>query len=45
MWLTPLGSVEQRERVREALVELGRRDPRVVAAAAVGSSARGPDRW
>ncbi|HXM55826.1 MAG TPA: hypothetical protein VOB72_10595 [Candidatus Dormibacteraeota bacterium] len=38
-------TIEERERVREALVEMARRDARVVAAAAVGSSARGGDRW
>ncbi|HEY7032656.1 MAG TPA: hypothetical protein VH482_15040, partial [Thermomicrobiales bacterium] len=37
--------VEDRERVREVVVEKARRDPRVVAAAAVGSSASGGDRW
>jgi hypothetical protein len=38
-------SVEQRERAREYLVELARRDPRIVAAAAIGSSAAEGDRW
>jgi hypothetical protein len=38
-------SVEDRERVREVLVEKALGDARVVAAAAVGSSASGGDRW
>ena len=37
--------VEDRERIMEQLVERARSDPRVVAAAAVGSSAGGGDRW
>jgi hypothetical protein len=37
--------VEDRERIRALLVEKARADPRVVAAAAVGSSASGGDRW
>ena len=36
---------DDRERVRERLTEKARTDPRVVAAAAVGSSAGGGDRW
>ncbi len=36
---------EERDRIRERLIEQARRDPRVVAAAAVGSSASGSDRW
>jgi hypothetical protein len=38
-------SPEERERIREALIERARADPRLVAAAAVGSSATGGDRW
>jgi hypothetical protein len=38
-------SVEQRERAREHLIEMGRQDRRIVAAAAIGSSADGGDRW
>ena len=38
-------SVEDRERARELLIEKARSDSRVVAAAAVGSSASGGDRW
>jgi hypothetical protein len=38
-------SVEERERIRERLVEKARQDPRIAAAAAVGSSAEGGDRW
>ena len=38
-------AVEDRERIGERLVERARSDPRVVAAAAVGSSAGGGDRW
>ncbi|MBA2278570.1 MAG: hypothetical protein H0W06_12490 [Chloroflexia bacterium] len=37
--------VEDRERIRELLIEKARSDSRVVAAAAVGSSASGSDRW
>jgi hypothetical protein len=36
---------EDRERIRELLTEKARSDPDVVAAAAVGSSAGGGDRW
>ncbi len=38
-------ATEDRERIRELLVEKARSDPRVVAAAAVGSSASDGDRW
>jgi predicted nucleotidyltransferase len=39
-------SVEERERIRDGLVESARADPRVVACALVGSDARGEtDRW
>jgi predicted nucleotidyltransferase len=39
-------SVEERERVRDRLVEMARSDPRVVACALVGADARGEaDRW
>lgn len=38
-------SVEERERIRERLIEKAQLDPRIVAAAAVGSSAEGGDRW
>jgi predicted nucleotidyltransferase len=39
-------SIEQRDRVHDRLVEMAREDPRVVAAAVVGSRARGAgDRW
>lgn len=37
--------IEDRERIRELLIEQARSDPRVVAAAAVGASAGGGDRW
>lgn len=36
---------DDRERLGERLVERARSDPRIVAAAAVGSSASGGDRW
>jgi hypothetical protein len=35
----------ERERIRERLTEKARSDPAVVAAAVVGSTATGPDRW
>lgn len=38
-------TAEQRDRLRDELVAQARSDPRLVAAAAVGSSARGGDRW
>ena len=39
-------TVEERDRVHDRLVEMAREDPRVVAAAVVGSRAVGPgDRW
>src|SRR2546423_766517 len=39
-------TVEERERIRERLVGMGRADPRIEAAAAVGASALdGGDRW
>jgi hypothetical protein len=39
-------SVEERERVRDRLVEMAHSDPRVVASAVVGAEARGEaDRW
>jgi hypothetical protein len=38
-------SAETRDRLREHLIEKARADPRIVAAAAVGSSAAGGDRW
>jgi len=39
-------TIEQRERVHDRLVEMARQDPRVVAAAVVGSRASGGgDRW
>jgi len=41
----PLFSIEDRERIRGLLTEKARADPRLVAAAAVGSSAVGGDRW
>jgi hypothetical protein len=37
--------IEDRERIKEMLIEKARSDPRVIAAAAVGSSAGGGDRW
>ena len=37
--------VDDRERIRQRLTDKARSDPRVVAAAAVGSSAGGGDRW
>jgi hypothetical protein len=43
--MTGLFPVEERERVRDALVAMGETDERIVAAAAVGSSATGEDRW
>jgi predicted nucleotidyltransferase len=39
-------TVEERDRVRDTILEMARADPRIVAAAAVGSLARGGgDRW
>ena len=38
-------TVKERERIRAALIQRARSDPRVVAAAAVGSSAGESDRW
>lgn len=38
-------SVEDRERVTDRLVEEAHADPRVIATAAIGSSANGGDRW
>ena len=38
-------SVEDRERIREMLVARARSDSRLVAAAAIGASAGGGDRW
>lgn len=38
-------SIDDRERLRQQLIDQARADPRLVAAAAVGSSARGGDRW
>lgn len=38
-------SVEDRDRIRELLIKKARADSRLVAAAAVGSSASGGDRW
>jgi hypothetical protein len=39
-------SIEQRDRVRDALLERARADARIVAAAEIGSAAGGePDRW
>lgn len=38
-------SIDERERVRELLLEKARSDARVVAAAAIGGSASGGDRW
>jgi len=39
-------TVEERERIRERLIERAQADPRIVAAAEVGSRAQGPgDRW
>lgn len=38
-------TAEERDRLRAQLIEKARADPRLVAAAAVGSSARGGDRW
>lgn len=38
-------SSEDRDQIRSALVEMAGADPRIVAAAAVGSSASGGDRW
>jgi hypothetical protein len=38
-------TVEQRDRVRDHLLEMARTDSRVVAGAMVGSSAGGGDRW
>ncbi len=37
--------MEERERARAALTDAAREDSRIVAAAAVGSSAQGGDRW
>ncbi len=38
-------SLEERNRIRDRLLEIGRADRRLVAAAFVGSSAGGGDRW
>jgi hypothetical protein len=38
-------SEEERNRIRDRLIDIGRSDSRVVAAALVGSSASGADRW
>jgi hypothetical protein len=38
-------SIEDRDRVRESLIDEARSDQEIVAAAAVGSSAGGGDRW
>lgn len=38
-------AVEDRERIRGRLIDKARRDPRIVAAASVGSTATGGDRW
>ena len=38
-------TVEERDRVRDRLVEMARADRRIVAAAMVGSLAQGGDRW
>jgi|SRR5579862_1825495 len=38
-------TVEQRDAARDAILELARGDPRIVAAAFVGASAAGGDRW
>jgi hypothetical protein len=38
-------SVEYRDRVRASLIEQARADPEIVAAAVVGSTATGGDRW
>jgi hypothetical protein len=41
----PVFTVAYRAQVRESLIETARADPEIVAAAAVGSSAGGSDRW
>jgi hypothetical protein len=38
-------TVEQRDGVRDRLLEMGRKDSRLTAGAVVGSTASGPDRW
>ncbi|MDG6983412.1 MAG: hypothetical protein JRN28_02505 [Nitrososphaerota archaeon] len=38
-------STEQRDRIKDRLLEMGRSDSRIVSAALVGSSATGGDRW
>jgi hypothetical protein len=38
-------TIEERDRIRDRLLELGRADARIVAAAFVGSTASGGDRW
>jgi hypothetical protein len=38
-------TVEERDRVRDRLLEMAREDPRLVAGALVGSTAAGSDRW
>lgn len=44
--MSPVFTVEERDRVRESLVEMARADKRVVAAALIGATARGGgDRW
>ena len=38
-------TVEERNRVRNRLLEMAREDPRLVAGALIGSTAASPDRW
>jgi len=42
---SPVFTVVERERVRDHLLERARADPRIVAAATIGSLVRGGDRW
>jgi hypothetical protein len=41
----PVFTVEERDRVRERVLDMARADPRVVAGAVIGSLASGGDRW
>ncbi len=38
-------TLEERNRVRDRILEMAREDPRIVAGALVGSTASGCDRW
>jgi predicted nucleotidyltransferase len=38
-------AIEDRDRIRDTLIEKARQDPQIVAAAVVGSTVTGGDRW